>query len=104
MPSILAHLAALALEPEEDHETPRGAVVLTKLANAIADFSCAIITSAEVDSALGGRESPQWRANALRQVGLKPGRHYRDGVQVRGYLVADIRRAADQYPKTQQDT
>jgi hypothetical protein len=99
-----AHLAAMALEPEEEHETPPGAIVLTKLANAIVGFPGAIMTSAEVDSALGGRESPKWRANILRQVGLKPGRHYRDGVQVRGYLVADIRRAAGQYAKTQQDT
>ena len=98
-----AHLAAMALEPEEETEAPPGAIVLMKLANAIEGFPQTIITSAEVDAALGGRESPKWRANVLKQVGLKPGRHF-DGMQVRGYLVADIGRAAGQYGQTQQDT
>src|SRR5262245_42851541 len=87
-----AHLAAMALEPEEEHETPPGAIVLTKLAAAIEGFPDPIITSAEVDAALGGQATSKWRAQRLKEVGIKPGRHYRSGVQVRGYLVADIRR------------
>jgi hypothetical protein len=98
-----AHLAAMALESEEEVDAPPGAIVLTKLAQVIADFPHPIITTAEVVAALGGRDSPKLIATRLKEVGIKPGRHYRDGVQHRAYVVPDILRAAAQY-KTQQDT
>jgi hypothetical protein len=41
--------------------------------------------------------SARRRADLLKTVGLKSGRHWRDGKQARGYRLADIRRAAEQY-------
>ena len=93
-----AQLAVKALEPEEE-EQPKlpGANVLAKLMPALEGFPHAIMTSAEVDGFLGGPQAPKWRAEMLKQVGLRPGRYTRDGQQVRGYLVEDIQRAAAQY-------
>jgi hypothetical protein len=97
-----AHLAVKALEPEEE-EQPKvpGANVLAKLMPALEGFRHPIMTGTEADNALGGTHAPNWRADMLKQVGLEPRRHYRDGQRVRGYLVEDIKRAAAQYLQAQ---
>jgi Protein of unknown function (DUF3631) len=93
-----AQLAVKALEPEEEERpNSRGANVLARLMPALADFPHAIIFSTEVDNLLGGPQQAKIRRDALEEVGLHARRQRRDGERLWGYVVAEIRRAGEQY-------
>ena len=101
--------AANELESDEE-ERPPHLTMLSKVATITRDWPHPVIFSDELDKALlkfGMSGSPtRWgakplsakeRANILKLVGVKPKPLWRDGKQLRGYRIADIREAAEKY-------
>jgi hypothetical protein len=94
--------AAEELESYEQ-ERPPHITLLCKVVVITKDRTDEIINSDDLDRALArksGIEGPlnaKTRGKMLRLVGLKAERHWRGGKQRRGYLISDIRRAAEQY-------
>jgi len=94
--------AANELESGEEEELPH-ITLLRKLVAFTKDWPHEVIFSEELDRMRVniddnfGRLTAKTRAGLLELVGLKPKRHWRDGKQLRGYLIADIRNAAAKY-------
>ena len=86
-------------------ERPPHITLLCKVMTIIESWPQEVIFSEELDARLRGFAVAQnevistakQRGDLLNTVGLKSARHWRDGKQLRGYRIADIRRAAEQY-------
>ncbi len=96
--------AAHELEGEEEEQPPH-VILLSKLVSITKDWPYEEIFSEELDSALSklaaSEKAAQWsakqRGHLLKLVGLKAERHWREGKQLRGYRISDIRAQADKY-------
>jgi hypothetical protein len=96
--------AATELERIEQ-DPPQHVALLCRVVAVTKDWPHPVIFSDELDRALAkpgasetaGHWSAKLRGNTLAQVGLKAERRWRDGKQLRGYLIADIQKAASQY-------
>jgi hypothetical protein len=99
--------ALAAAEELESYETerPPHVVLLRKVMAITKDWPHEVIFSEELDRELDRADPSErteiarakHRARLLDVVGLKAERHWRDGKQLRGYRIADIRRADEQY-------
>jgi Protein of unknown function (DUF3631) len=100
-----ARSAATMLENEPEEQLPQISL-LCDVMTVIQDWPHSIIFSEELDgelSRLGGSSrsdrqiTSKERGHLLRSVGLKAERHWRDGKQLRGYRISNIRDAAAKY-------
>ncbi len=102
-----AQYAALALEGEQPEREPHISL-LCDVEELVRDWPREIIFSEELDREVSkfasSRHRGDWypksakeRGRLLGLVGLKAERRWHHGKQLRGYLVADIKRAGEQY-------
>src|SRR5690606_23199128 len=93
-----ARAAAMELEAGELQADFKHLELLRQVSAIAADWPQKVLFSDEIRERLPngtpGKSSATSLAKLLRQNGLKPRPHRRDGVQKRGYLVADIMAAA----------